>query len=130
MFQINWKIKAFLYRVLFFLKVEKALFFIQKKITKSANINIDKVNENWKYHLKYLQSFNSITVLERAFTVAEAKGGAEAFMTSTTNFVLPVIAIDGTPIGDGKPGPVTAELIAYYRDHFTSGRSTDTGRRR
>ena len=64
MFQINWKIKAFLYRVLFFLKVERALFFIQKKITKSANINIDKVNENWKYHLKYLQSFNSITVLE------------------------------------------------------------------
>ena len=64
MFQINWKIKAFLYKVLFFLKVERALFFIQKKITKSANINIDKVNENWKYHLKYLQSFNSITVLE------------------------------------------------------------------
>jgi D-alanine transaminase len=73
---------------------------------------------------------NSITVLERAFTVAEAKGGAEAFLTSTTNFVLPVIAIDGTPIGDGKPGPVTVKLIAHYRNHMDRGQSTGGGRRR
>ena len=64
MFQINWKIKAFLYKILFILKAKKILFFIQKKITKRADIKIDKVDINWEYHLKYLRSFNSVKILE------------------------------------------------------------------
>ena len=49
---------------------------------------------------------------ERAFTVAEAKAAPEAFLTSTTSFVLPVVAIDGCAIGGGTPGPVTRRLQA------------------
>jgi Branched-chain amino acid aminotransferase/4-amino-4-deoxychorismate lyase len=55
-----------------------------------------------------------ITVEQRAFTVDEAKQAAEAFITSATNFALPVVKIDGTPIGDGKPGPVAAKLGKLY----------------
>lgn len=55
-----------------------------------------------------------ITYEERAFTPEEAKDAAEAFITSATNFVLPVVAIDGQPIGDGKPGPLTLKLRALY----------------
>jgi len=44
---------------------------------------------------------------ERSFTADEAKGAKEAFLTSTTSCVMPVIKIDDTVIGDGKPGPVT-----------------------
>ncbi len=51
---------------------------------------------------------------ERAFSVAEAKAAAEAFLTSTTSLVLPVTRIDGQPVGDGKPGPVTAKLRDGY----------------
>jgi D-alanine transaminase len=51
---------------------------------------------------------------ERAFSVAEAKAAAEAFLTSTTSLVLPVTRIDGQPVGDGKPGPVTARLRDSY----------------
>ncbi|OLP54694.1 D-amino acid aminotransferase [Rhizobium rhizosphaerae] len=51
---------------------------------------------------------------ERAFTPEEAKAAAEAFMTSATNFVLPVVAIDGQPVGAGKPGPLTLKLRALY----------------
>lgn len=51
---------------------------------------------------------------ERAFTVAEAMGAAEAFITAATAFVTPVVAIDGRQVGDGVPGPVTTRLRAIY----------------
>jgi D-alanine transaminase len=51
-------------------------------------------------------------VVERPFSVAEAKGAAEAFLTSTTSAVMPVIRIDDAVIGDGKPGPVARRLLA------------------
>jgi D-alanine transaminase len=53
---------------------------------------------------------------ERSFTVAEAKKAREAFFTSTTNFAMPVISIDGDPVGTGKAGPIVrAILSAYWR---------------
>ena len=55
-----------------------------------------------------------LTLLERPFTPEEAKDAAEAFLTSATTFVLPVVEIDGTPIGTGTPGPVTRRLRAIY----------------
>lgn len=51
---------------------------------------------------------------ERAFTPAEARNAAEAFITSATNFVLPVTRIDGENVGDGKPGPLTLQLRELY----------------
>jgi D-alanine transaminase len=53
-------------------------------------------------------------VEERAFTVEEAKGAAEAFMTSATAFVTPVVEIDGEPLGEGRPGPVARRLREIY----------------
>ena len=47
---------------------------------------------------------------ERAFTVSEAHGAREAFLTSATNPVTPVVRIDGRTIGEGKPGPVALRL--------------------
>jgi D-alanine transaminase len=55
-----------------------------------------------------------ITLEERSFTVEEAYGAAEAFLTSASNFVLPVISIDGRPVSDGKPGPITQKLRHLY----------------
>ena len=51
---------------------------------------------------------------ERPFAVAEALGAAEAFLTSASSLVTPVVAIDGHPVGDGKPGPLTKELRKLY----------------
>ena len=53
-------------------------------------------------------------VVERKFTVDEAKRAAEAFYTSASAFVTPVVEIDGVPIGDGRPGPVTRRLRELY----------------
>ena len=54
---------------------------------------------------------------ERPFTVEEAKAAREAFLTSTTSDVLPVVHIDGTPIGNGKPGSLSLTLRAAYLAH-------------
>ena len=64
-----------------------------------------------------------IEVVERPFTVAEALAAREAFLTSTTSFVLPIVAIDGQPIGEGRPGPVTLRLRAIYDGHLAHATS-------
>ena len=53
-------------------------------------------------------------VEERAFTLDEAKAADEAFVTSATTFVMPVVEIDGAPVGTGKPGPVATRLREIY----------------
>ena len=53
-------------------------------------------------------------VEERSFTVEEAKAADEAFITSATMFVMPVVSIDGADVGTGKPGSVAARLREIY----------------
>jgi D-alanine transaminase len=57
-----------------------------------------------------------IRLEERMFTVEESYGAAEAFLTSASNFVLPVVSIDGRPVGNGRPGPITQRLRHLYLD--------------
>ena len=59
-----------------------------------------------------------MTVEERPFTVEEAKAADEAFITSASSFVMPVVEMDGQPIGTGKPGAVTARLREIYIDEM------------
>jgi D-alanine transaminase len=53
-------------------------------------------------------------VEERSFTVEEAKSADEAFVTSASTFVMPVVAIDGATLGEGKPGPLALRLREIY----------------
>ncbi|MGN6260867.1 MAG: D-amino-acid transaminase [Ralstonia sp.] len=57
---------------------------------------------------------HGLTLEERAFTVAEAQQAAEAFYTSASTFVMPVVSIDGVQIGNGQPGPLTQALRTLY----------------
>ena len=54
---------------------------------------------------------------ERPFSVIEAKAAREAFLTSTTSPVLPIVRIDEAVIGDGRPGPLGRKLRALYSVH-------------
>lgn len=54
---------------------------------------------------------------ERAFTVAEAQDAKEAFVSSTTSYVMPIVTIDGKPVGNGGPGVVAAKLRSLYEAH-------------
>jgi D-alanine transaminase len=53
-------------------------------------------------------------VEERAFTIQEVQDADEAFITSASTFVMPVVEIDGAAIGTGNPGPVAARLREIY----------------
>jgi D-alanine transaminase len=55
-----------------------------------------------------------LKVEERLFSVAEAYDAAEAFFTSATSLVMPVVQIDDRTIGDGKPGALAGRLRALY----------------
>ena len=51
---------------------------------------------------------------ERPFTLEEAYDAAEAFISSATSFVWPVVSIDGKAVGDGKVGPIATKLREVY----------------
>jgi D-alanine transaminase len=58
---------------------------------------------------------------ERAFTLDEMKRAREAFITSATSFVKPILKIDGAPVGNGAPGPVTTRLFDIFARHVKGG---------
>jgi len=63
--------------------------------------------------------------VEQAFTVAQAQAAKEAFNSSSVGLVMPVISIDGRPVGEGRPGPVAKRLRELFHGwaEKSSGRS-------
>ncbi len=54
-------------------------------------------------------------VEQRDLRYDEVLAADEVFLTSTTKEVLPIVRLDGQPIGDGKPGPVTGRVLTLFR---------------
>jgi D-alanine transaminase len=67
-----------------------------------------------RHTLKSLASALQLKLVERPFTLIEAMKAKEAFITSATAFVTPVVRIDGQPVGDGKVGPAARRLREEY----------------
>ena len=59
---------------------------------------------------------HQLRVDERPFSILEALAAKEAFITSATVFVQPVISIDGKKVANGKPGPMANRLREIYVD--------------
>ena len=59
---------------------------------------------------------HQIKVVQRPFTVEEAAGADEAFLSSASTFVIPIVEIDGHTIGEGKPGPIARRMREVYLD--------------
>ena len=57
-----------------------------------------------------------LQIEERSFSIDEAKEADEAFITSASAFVMPVVEIDGVTVGEGVPGPVSRRLREIYLD--------------
>ncbi len=66
-----------------------------------------------------------LTLIERKFTPAEALAAREVFLTSTTSYVMPIVSIDGKPVGNGHPGLLTSRLRVLYKDHVSRQVATD-----
>jgi D-alanine transaminase len=58
-----------------------------------------------------------LTLDERPFSVAEALAAREAFLSGSSATVLPIVTIDGVPVGTGKPGPIARRLRTVFHDH-------------
>jgi D-alanine transaminase len=67
-----------------------------------------------------LAAREGLMVEERSFSVDEAYDAKEAFITSASNLVLPVISIDGRAIGSGKPGEKSGLLRTLYIEWATN----------
>ncbi|MEZ5855234.1 MAG: D-amino-acid transaminase [Hyphomicrobiaceae bacterium] len=66
--------------------------------------------------LMHLLAREGLELVERPFTIAEAQAAREAFVTSATSLVMPVVAIDGKPIGNGAPGLLTLKLRDMFHE--------------
>jgi D-alanine transaminase len=60
---------------------------------------------------------HGITLEERPFSIEEALGAREAFITSASQLVLPVVRIDGRPVGNGAPGLIATALRRDFHQH-------------
>jgi D-alanine transaminase len=88
-------------------------------VTHQADTGI--LNGVTRQGLIHLIAEAGLSFVERKFSLAEAKVATEALLTSSTNFVLPVVRIDDTVIGDGRPGPLAKKLGALYLAYAASG---------
>ena len=84
-------------------------------VTRQADHSI--LNGVTRRGLLQLLGGEGLRLVERPFGVAEAKAAREAFLTSTTAELLPVVSIDGDKVGDGAPGPLSRRLREFYLQH-------------
>lgn len=61
-----------------------------------------------------------VAVREEPFDVAALRGASEAFLTSTMNDVMPIVALDGHPIGTGRPGALSMRLFDAFASRIAS----------
>lgn len=85
-------------------------------VTRNANHAI--LNGITRMTLLQVAQAEGIGLEERPFTLDEAKAAKEAFLTSSTNFVMPVTRIDEQPVGNGHPGILTMRLREAYMSHI------------
>jgi D-alanine transaminase len=64
---------------------------------------------------------HGVALDERPFTVEEAHAAREAFVTSATQIVMPVVSIDGRPVGNGAPGLIATALRRDFHHHAEIG---------
>jgi D-alanine transaminase/branched-chain amino acid aminotransferase len=59
---------------------------------------------------KKILGCSQFNIKEGTLNLRDIENAKEAFITSTTKYVLPVLKIDGKPVGDGHPGKTTAKI--------------------
>ncbi len=83
--------------------------------TRDTNANI--LRGVTRYTLLDILQSEGIPIDQSPFTPAEALAASEAFITGAGALILPIVAMDGQPIGNGKVGPMASRLRRLYIDH-------------
>jgi D-alanine transaminase len=95
------------------------IFIIKEGVIYTHASNILILKGITKDVILNLCAVNGIHVEERTFTKEELAAADEAFLSSTTSEVMPVIVIDGKAVNNGEPGPVTRKLQALFEAEIT-----------
>jgi branched-chain amino acid aminotransferase len=92
-------------------EVPRANFFIVNEQREVITAKSDVLPGITRKNILALKNLD-FKVIERNFVLEELQTATEAFITSTTKHILPVLQIDGRPVGDGKAGKISRQLLA------------------
>jgi branched-chain amino acid aminotransferase len=92
-------------------EVPRANFFIVNEQREVITAKSDVLPGITRKNILALENLD-FKVIERNFVLEELQTATEAFITSTTKHILPVLQIDGRPVGDGKAGKISRQLLA------------------
>ena len=95
-------------------------YIIKDGAIRTRHLSTDILPGCTRRALLSLAAETGVKIEEKPFSPDEAKAADEAFITSATNLVMPVVGIDDATIGDGKPGPLTRHFRQLYIDHARS----------
>lgn len=80
----------------------------------TRNLTNDILHGITRHSVLEIARLHQMTVVERPFSIEELKSAREAFSTSASGFVNPVVNVENSDIGNGRPGPVAQALREYY----------------
>lgn len=86
-------------------------------VVKTRDTNANILRGVTRYTLLDILQAEGVTVEQSPFTPEEALSAREAFITGAGALVLPVIAVDGKPVGNGQTGPIASRLRRLYIEH-------------
>ncbi len=89
-------------------------YIVKDGVVQTRHLSTDILPGCTRRALLDLASETDVRILEKPFTPEEARAADEAFITSATNLVMPVVGIDQTTIGSGLPGLLTMRLRDLY----------------
>lgn len=96
-------------------------FIVEAGVVRTRHLSNDILPGCTRRALLALAAESEVRVEENPFSPEEAKAADEAFITSASNLVMPVVGIDEATIGDGAPGPITRRLRQLYIDAARAG---------
>jgi D-alanine transaminase len=91
-------------------------YIVKDGVVRTRHLSTDILPGCTRRALLALAAETDVKVEEKPFSPEEAKQADEAFITSATNLVMPVVGIDEAVIGNGVPGPLTQRLRQLYID--------------
>jgi branched-chain amino acid aminotransferase len=92
------------------------VFFVQGGILATPGLEVGILEGVTRGKVLALAEAQRIPTREPAFVEPrELSAADEVFLTSAVRGILPVTSVDGSPVGNGKPGPITLQLLALYR---------------
>jgi branched-subunit amino acid aminotransferase/4-amino-4-deoxychorismate lyase len=98
------------------------LFLVRQGRLATPALSVGLLEGITRRHVIALARGLGLAVDELGLWPADLQGADEAFLTSSVRGVMPVVRVDGRPIGAGAPGPVTRRIMAAY-DAETAGTS-------